>query len=686
MGGLAGWHHVAQMVRTTQGASTPIAPSVLPVTWWVAVALVVAHVASALVGVDSLLLAGAALIAPGFALAGLLPPALRRTPVAVLTGAPVLGLAATSVALISVSTLGVPLTAVSVHVVLALLLAAGAVVGFDGGVEPTPPRESTPTVPNGGTVASRRSALLDLVVLAGVIALALVLAWRVIGELPVPGDDWAKYVLYADEIRNHGSLLLQNELWMGGRPFSEDPGVPSLEGAALLMTGAEPGGLVRVILVLSLLQIAAAFGAARAHFGLVGATVCGVLIALVPATQNILGWHGLANVGALAILALVLAQLGAWMTGRPEQFDRRAEFGLAITILGVVAAHRLTAVFLAGTLLLVLLAAAAFGPRRALLLSAGRTLAFTAGLGLVMAFDLRQRAADAGGTLPYTSYLNTKVDVELAVRDLTLLLVAIAVVGVLVLLAARRLPRAVWPALALAIVTTLLAWAWVVHLPLYYSRIVFFLPLPLALLAGAGASALAAWSRGASLKSWADDPGEVLPDGAQLGGPKPSLGRRRAAAASAVVAFIAAVGFTLPHVWKQTDEVRQYYAFASPVSLQVLDELAPRLEPGEIVATDRCWSFLATWLLHTRTYPALEEQDIQPKAELVVARQSAAILHGTQEGRRLIRELPVRYAVLDPTCPVNGERFRPPGELLFTGDRMAVIKLDADAPPPPRRR
>ncbi len=48
--------------------------------------------------------------------------------------------------------------------------------------------------------------------------------WRVIGELPVPGDDWAKYLLYADEIRNHGALLLNNDLWMGWRPFSEDPG------------------------------------------------------------------------------------------------------------------------------------------------------------------------------------------------------------------------------------------------------------------------------------------------------------------------------------------------------------------------------------------------------------------------------------------------------------------------------
>ncbi len=138
------------------------------------------------------------------------------------------------------------------------------------------------------------------------------------------------------------------------------------------------------------------------------------------------------------------------------------------------------------------------------------------------------------------------------------------------------------------------------------------------------------------------------------------------------------LGAVAVHSWRQAEEVRQYYAFASPSALRALDGLSARLEPNEIVVTDRCWSFLATWLLHTRTYPALEEQDIQPKAELLIARRAAAILHGTAEGRRLMRELPVRYAVLDPTCPVNGYRFFPPGEPLFAGARIAIVKLDPD--------
>ena len=36
-------------------------------------------------------------------------------------------------------------------------------------------------------------------------------------------------------------------------------------------------------------------------------------------------------------------------------------------------------------------------------------------------------------------------------------------------------------------------------------------------------------------------------------------------------------------------------------------------EPGEVVVTDRCWSFLGTWLLHTRTLPALSPRTSSPR-------------------------------------------------------------------------
>ena len=62
-----------------------------------------------------------------------------------------------------------------------------------------------------------------------------------VGSGVPPGNDWAKYLLYADEVRRHGSLLIDNPFWMLGQPFRDDPGVPSLYGATLIMSRAPAG-------------------------------------------------------------------------------------------------------------------------------------------------------------------------------------------------------------------------------------------------------------------------------------------------------------------------------------------------------------------------------------------------------------------------------------------------------------
>src|SRR3954453_20481176 len=58
--------------------------------------------------------------------------------------------------------------------------------------------------------------------------------------------------------------------------------------------------------------------------------------------------------------------------------------------------------------------------------------------------------------------------------------------------------------------------------------------------------------------------------------------------------------------WPQATNVRDFYGFSNQASLRGLDAVAAGLARGEVVATDRCWSFQATWLLHTPTLPALE--------------------------------------------------------------------------------
>ena len=102
------------------------------------------------------------------------------------------------------------------------------------------------------------------------------------------------------------------------------------------------------------------------------------------------------------------------------------------------------------------------------------------------------------------------------------------------------------------------------------------------------------------------------------------------------------------------------------------------LRPGEVVVTDRCWSFQAAWLLH-RTLAALEPEDIQPSAELRRARQARAVLDGTPAGMALARRLGVRFLVVDPTCADARERpTRPPK--VGRGLRVAAAGGAAAAP------
>jgi hypothetical protein len=99
-----------------------------------------------------------------------------------------------------------------------------------------------------------------------------------------------------------------------------------------------------------------------------------------------------------------------------------------------------------------------------------------------------------------------------------------------------------------------------------------------------------------------------------------------------------------------------------------------------VVVTDRCWSFLGTWLLSTPTLAALDPPDIQPKAELRFARQARAVLRGTPEGRAVIEREGIRYAVIDPTCTrADGGASEPPrvGRPVFVSTRLVVLRIGA---------
>jgi hypothetical protein len=150
-------------------------------------------------------------------------------------------------------------------------------------------------------------------------------------------------------------------------------------------------------------------------------------------------------------------------------------------------------------------------------------------------------------------------------------------------------------------------------------------------------------------------------------------GRARALAAGAATVLVVAV-FVL--AWDQAAVVREFYAFTDRGSLRGLDLVARNLRPGEVVVTDRCWSFQAPWLLHTPTLAALDPADIQPKAEAPRARLAAAILDATPAGLAATRRLHVRYLIIDPTCEsAAGQPQAPPlqGRPAYASDRLAVF-------------
>jgi hypothetical protein len=516
----------------------------------------------------------------------------------------------------------VELSVVSVRVAVAAVVAGGLALRL-----PEPPLRVAR-----GELAAAGGLLLALVV-------GVVIEQRVVGETPVPGNDWAHYVLYADQIARHGSLLIDNPYWMLGAPFREDPGVPSLYGAHLLMTDAPASVLQQGIALFALAQIAAVYALGRSLWGGMAGVLGALLWAALPLGYTLLGWHGLANAAALALLALLLLYLGEFVAGR---LDLPAAVGAGLLVVGIAAAHRLTfGVAMLTTFLTVGVGLVVARDRRASLRALAIALGATVVMGAGVVYDLLERNSTFGGTQGHTAYLSSKIDLDLLIRDLT---IPFAVVGVAALVAAPlvvRDRRTTVPLLSLFAVVAALAYSWIVELPLHYTRMAYYLPLALVPLIGAVAG---------------------------------SVPRRALAGVVAGVLVLA----TAIAAWSQADDVRRFYQFADSSSLRGLGHLEADLRPREVVVTDRCWSFLGTWLLSTRTLAALDPSDIQPKAELSFARQARAVLRGSPKGRVVVDRYGIRYAIVDPTCTLsNGERAEPPrvGRPVFVSLRLVVLRI-----------
>src|SRR5204862_1512679 len=96
-----------------------------------------------------------------------------------------------------------------------------------------------------------------------------------------------------------------------------------------------------------------------------------------------------------------------------------------------------------------------------------------------VAYDLITRTHRFGGTQGYKAYENTKVKLHLVVNDLTTVFAVVGVLAVVFGIVWLRRDRTPLPFVAAFAAVVVLAYSWVVHFPLSYVRMAYYVPLAL---------------------------------------------------------------------------------------------------------------------------------------------------------------------------------------------------------------
>jgi hypothetical protein len=571
------------------------------------------------------------LVAPGFAAIALLPTELRAPPISWLL-APPLGFAITSILLITASGLGLPLT----DAVIYALLAAACAVGLIAAVRFS---SSSPDL----RLWARATAAPEIpILLAGAVLLGVGLEARAIGGSPLPGADWAHYLLYSSEIARHHGLLLQNPYWMlGNASFAEDPGVPSLYGSYLILSGHGAGLLYHGIWAFAALGIVTTYIFVRTLFGDIAGVVAAAVCAVAPLSLNILTWHGLANVYAIMYIPLILLAAGMMLRGRVS--TRWSAF-LGLFLVALVAGHRLSFLIVVVALLLLGILALARAPRPTLDFVL-RTAFFVAAFGFGVAVYLIRQASSLGGLQSYKAYLPTKIDsstLEMVARYTSWPLIVAAVGGLAIVLLRKRLrvDSAAYVPIAFLAALLLVGVSYIVHFPTEYSRVVYYLPIPIAALIGIGCTGIP--------------------------------GRAALLLGVLLVAWIAPLSYT------RAEEARRFFTFVDAGSERGLAYLSRKLEPGDVVAADRCWSFLASWELRHRVLGGLDPSLSLAGSESRPASVARKILLGSRESVQLAKRYGVHYALIDPIC--TDEQGRPPvvpahGAPVYESTHLVIIRF-----------
>ena len=349
--------------------------------------------------------------------------------------------------------------------------------------------------------------------------------------------------------------------------FPDDPGVPSLYGAYLLVAGGSAGFSQRGSCTSASSASLRCSPSEQRLWGRRSGLVAAALWAVLPAGLNVLSWHGLAQVYAMGLLPVLALCTGMALRGH---VGWRWALLLTCSGLATLAAHRLTAL-VAGVALVPLLLGAAVRRDRAgmrfLVVSIG--LAAVLGAGLLV--HLMRLYGRTGGPPDYRAFLERRIGWESWTRDLTWIVVTLGVAALVALIWHPRTRKdpSILVLCSLLAIPVVLSYAWVVDVPLDYARMGYYVALPLVASVGAAS-------------------GRLLP---------------RAAIALALIPILLVA-------WR-ADELgpryRTFYQLADRTSLRGLSYMQQRSSSLlTAVVTDQCWAFLAPWLLQRPTFAALE--------------------------------------------------------------------------------
>lgn len=565
-------------------------------------------------GATVLLLAACAVV-----LLPLLPAALARPSLRTAV-APALALGSFTLVVTTVSTLGIPLTETSIRAAVVVFVVACTAIAMPLG--------------QAGQTA-RSSGKHEVAAVAMVLALAafsFASAWDVVGPFPPRGTDWGHYFLYADEVAQQRSLLIDD-------PFSGQPGevfadpvmVGALYGSVLVLDGVPSSSLSPGAAVASGLSTMSVVAAAGGLWGIGAGLAAGGLYSVAPIRMNPMYWHGLATTLALVFLPLVVLALGLLFRGRR---DRRTVGLLGFGMVAVAAAHTTTTVVLVAAVAAAVVLDAARAAldhrnagerfirrwwRRGLIAPVTVAVLGAAVLGAGVGAHVLRQTRRLGDPVDYRFFEPDWLSWHALVEYLSTGFIALAVAAVLVL--AWRRPSAD-PALlavaALVVGCVAVSQLWRLGVPYEYRRVVYPFGLALVLIVGA-ATARVRWT-------------VVVPLGLL---------------ACAYLAH-ASVGFRLP----QRLLAERVPESSAPAALQALRS---RIERGELpdtrlVVADRCLHFIVPYLLKRPTIAAFEEWQVGFENRLPMARKATAVIAGGPAGTRVARELGVGYVVADPRC------------------------------------